>query len=111
MKKYDPKDIQWVDDGTIEGEDCPLQETVHDHEKKEDIWGEFLDWMEKRVRPHTRYSGFSDQANIVMELARREANRLNHEYIGTGHILLGLIRENNSDGAKLLGCNPLGAPA
>lgn len=39
------------------------------------------------------YERFTDRARTVMQLADREARRLNHEYIGTDHILLGLIAE------------------
>jgi ATP-dependent Clp protease ATP-binding subunit ClpA len=38
----------------------------------------------------------------VLELALREALRLRHRYIGTEHILLGLIREGEGVGALLL---------
>jgi len=38
---------------------------------------------------------FADRARKVMQLASREAFRLNHEYIGTEHILLGLIKEGS----------------
>src|SRR3954468_10851571 len=41
------------------------------------------------------YRGTED-VRRVMELAEREARRLYHEYIGTEHILLGLIREGNA---------------
>ena len=36
---------------------------------------------------------FTDRARKVMQLAEDEANRLNHEYVGTEHILLGLVAE------------------
>jgi len=38
---------------------------------------------------------FTPRAKKVMELALREANDLGHSYIGTEHILLGLIREGD----------------
>jgi len=37
-----------------------------------------------------------------MGFARREAQELNHEYIGTEHILLGLIREGNGVAAGVI---------
>ena len=37
-------------------------------------------------------SMFSDQVKQVMQLAREEAARLGHNYIGTEHLLLGIIR-------------------
>jgi ATP-dependent Clp protease ATP-binding subunit ClpC len=39
------------------------------------------------------YGQFTDRARTVMRLANQEAQRFNHEYIGTEHILLGLARE------------------
>ncbi|MCX8266981.1 MAG: hypothetical protein OTI37_05140, partial [Planctomycetota bacterium] len=41
------------------------------------------------------FDRFTQRARKVMGFARREAQELNHEYIGTEHILLGLIREGN----------------
>ncbi len=40
------------------------------------------------------YERFTDRARKVMQLANQEAQRFNHEYIGTEHILLGLIAGN-----------------
>jgi hypothetical protein len=41
------------------------------------------------------YERFTDRARKVMQLANQEAQRFNHEYIGTEHILLGLIKEGS----------------
>ena len=48
------------------------------------------------------YERFTDRARRVMQLANQEAKRLNHEYIGTEHILLGLIREGEGVAAQVL---------
>jgi hypothetical protein len=48
------------------------------------------------------YERFSDQARKVMQLANQEAQRLNHEYIGTEHILLGLLKEGSGVAAGVL---------
>lgn len=45
---------------------------------------------------------FTDRANKVMELANQEALRFNHEYIGTEHILLGLIKEGSGVASTVL---------
>jgi ATP-dependent Clp protease ATP-binding subunit ClpA len=45
---------------------------------------------------------FSKRAKKVLELSLREALRLGHNYIGNGHILLGLIREGEGVAAKAL---------
>jgi ATP-dependent Clp protease ATP-binding subunit ClpC len=48
------------------------------------------------------FERFTDRARKVMQLANREAKRLNHEYIGTEHLLLGLVKEGRGVGAHLL---------
>jgi ATP-dependent Clp protease ATP-binding subunit ClpC len=45
---------------------------------------------------------FTDQARRVVVLAQEEAGMLNHGYIGTEHILLGLIREGEGPAARAL---------
>ena len=45
---------------------------------------------------------FSGQARKVMALANMEAQRLNHEFIGTEHMLLGVINEGSGSGANAL---------
>ena len=41
------------------------------------------------------FERFTDRARRVVVLAQEEAKMLNHNYIGTEHILLGLIREGD----------------
>ena len=48
------------------------------------------------------YERFTDRARKVMQLADQEARRFNHEYIGTEHILLGLVREGGGVAANVL---------
>lgn len=48
------------------------------------------------------YEKFSDRARKVMALANQEAQRFNHEYLGTEHILLGLLKEGAGVGAAAL---------
>jgi membrane protein YdbS with pleckstrin-like domain len=48
------------------------------------------------------YERFTERARKVMQLANQEAQRLNHEYIGTEHILLGLVKEGSGVGANVL---------
>ncbi len=56
----------------------------------------------------SRFEKFSERARRVLTLAQEEAQHLNHSYIGTEHILLGLLREEEGMAAKVLvslGCN------
>jgi hypothetical protein len=48
------------------------------------------------------YERFTDRARKVMQLANQEAQRFNHEYIGTEHILLGLIKEGQGVAGHVL---------
>ncbi|MDR1964442.1 MAG: ATP-dependent Clp protease ATP-binding subunit [Planctomycetaceae bacterium] len=48
------------------------------------------------------YERFTDRARKVMQLANQEAQRFNHEYIGTEHLLLGLIKEGSGVAANVL---------
>jgi hypothetical protein len=54
-----------------------------------------------RSAPIGRYP-FDPRAKTVLELAMREALQLGHNYIGTEHLLLGLIREQDGFAAQLL---------
>jgi len=45
---------------------------------------------------------FTDRVRKVLQMAREEAARLHHEYVGTEHILLGLIREGEGVAAAVL---------
>lgn len=48
------------------------------------------------------YELFTDSARRVMQLANQEAQRFNHEYISTEHILLGLLKEGSGIAANVL---------
>ncbi len=48
------------------------------------------------------FERFTDRARMVMALANQEAQRFNHEYIGTEHVLLGLVKEGSGVGANVL---------
>ena len=53
-------------------------------------------------RPASGHIPFTPRAKKVLELALRESNQLGHEYIGTEHILLGLLREGEGVAAQVL---------
>tara|TARA_Y100001960_G_C14777595_1_gene884294 strand:+ start:203 stop:2659 length:2457 start_codon:yes stop_codon:yes gene_type:complete len=50
----------------------------------------------------SRFEKFSERARKVLSLAQEEAQRFNHNYIGTEHILLGLSKESEGVAAKVL---------
>jgi ATP-dependent Clp protease ATP-binding subunit ClpC len=53
-------------------------------------------------RERDRFEKFTNRARKVLSLAQEEAQRLGHSYIGTEHLLLGLIREGDGVAAKVL---------
>ncbi len=50
----------------------------------------------------SRFEKFSERARRVLSLAQEEAGELNHNYIGTEHVLLGLAREPEGVGTRVL---------
>ena len=58
---------------------------------------------ERRKMPEVdRFDKFTNRARKALHLAQEEAQRLQHNYIGTEHLLLGLIREGEGVAAKML---------
>ncbi len=49
-----------------------------------------------------KFDKFTERARKVLNLAQEEAQRFNHNYIGTEHILLGLVREGDGVAARVL---------
>jgi ATP-dependent Clp protease ATP-binding subunit ClpA len=61
-----------------------------------------VDFPIEAILVNAMYERFTDRARKVMNLANQEAQRLGHEYIGTEHILLGLIEEGAGVAANVL---------
>src|SRR5437667_12705126 len=55
-----------------------------------------------RMNDRDRFDKFTERARKVLSLAQEEAQRLQHNYIGTEHLLLGLIGEGEGVAAKVL---------
>jgi ATP-dependent Clp protease ATP-binding subunit ClpA len=55
-----------------------------------------------RCAPYAGRAPFTPRAKKVLELALRESKALHHQYIGTEHILLGLVREREGLAAEML---------
>ena len=53
-------------------------------------------------RPAINFGRYTERSYSVLLLAEQEAARLGHQYIGTEHILLGLLREGEGIGAGIL---------
>ena len=54
------------------------------------------------MKERERFDKFTERARKVLSLAQEEAQRFQHNYIGTEHLLLGLVREGEGVAAKVL---------
>jgi hypothetical protein len=54
------------------------------------------------MNDRNRFDKFTERARKVLSLAQEEAQRFNHNYIGTEHLLLGLVREGDGVAAQVL---------
>ncbi len=68
----------------------------------EEVRGEIEEIIGQGQSAHTGHIPFTPRAKKVLELSLREALQLGHNYIGTEHILLGLIAEGEGVGAQVL---------
>jgi len=57
---------------------------------------------DRRGNDRDRFDKFTERARKALHLAQEEAQRLQHNYIGTEHLLLGLVREGEGVAAKVL---------
>lgn len=56
----------------------------------------------KGGRDRDRFERFADSARLALAMAQEEARRLKHNFIGTEHLLLGLLRQNESVAVQVL---------
>ena len=57
---------------------------------------------DRRMNERDRFDKFTERSRKVLHLAQEEAQRLHHNYIGTEHLLLGLVREGEGVAGKVL---------
>jgi hypothetical protein len=89
---------------TLTREGCGLTETPF---KPADLYPQVFLWRRSIKVGGSQERGdmferFTDHARRVVVLAQEEARRLNHNYIGTEHLLLGLLHEGGGVAAKAL---------
>ena len=67
------------------------------------VWSSLsLERGAQQVNERDRFDKFTERARKVLSLAQEEAQRFNHNYIGTEHLLLGLVREGEGVAAQVL---------
>lgn len=74
------------------------------HASTRSVARRLLSWLPElpRSRRGAFFGRFTDRARAVVVLAQDEARRFDHNYLGTEHILLGLLREEQGVAAKAL---------
>ncbi|MEG0035100.1 MAG: ATP-dependent Clp protease ATP-binding subunit [Oscillospiraceae bacterium] len=75
---------------------------LRDNGLDEALVTELLERFVGRGAPGTPAQGLTPGAQRVIELSIMDANRLGHSYIGTEHLLMGILRESESAGARLI---------
>ncbi|MEG0941118.1 MAG: ATP-dependent Clp protease ATP-binding subunit [Oscillospiraceae bacterium] len=75
---------------------------LRDNGLDEALVTELLERFVGRGAPGTPAQGLTPGAKRVIELSIMDANRLGHSYIGTEHLLMGILRESESAGARLI---------
>src|SRR5581483_7684642 len=58
--------------------------------------------LRRRWDPRSLFERFTERARQIVVLAQEEARTLKHDHIGPEHLLLGLLREQQGMGAKVL---------
>ncbi|HXL02408.1 MAG TPA: ATP-dependent Clp protease ATP-binding subunit [Candidatus Atribacteria bacterium] len=66
------------------------------------VRAELENFVDQREYQSSREVAFTPRAKRVLELALDETRRLGHNYVGTEHILLGILREGEGVGAQIL---------
>ncbi|MEA4895696.1 MAG: Clp protease N-terminal domain-containing protein, partial [Oscillospiraceae bacterium] len=85
----------------LEGEGLGAK-ILRDNGLVDTLISELLEKFVGRGSPGTPAQGLTPDAKRVIELAIIDANRLGHSYIGTEHLLMGLLREPECAGARLI---------
>src|SRR5919198_489182 len=89
--------------GDEEAQDQPAEEAIKvamSKHARHPLKGQPLKAL--KTQPATPFEKFTERAREALSLARDEAKRFNHNYIGTEHILLGLLREGEGVAALVL---------
>ena len=69
---------------------------------RELIRDSIIKFVGKGEKDSTTVQGLTPRAKRIIELAAAEASRLNHNYVGTEHILMGILREYDSVASKII---------
>jgi hypothetical protein len=83
---------------------CIATFTLSAHNAVETLTSISVSWLKSFWKPSTTpVANFSPRAQQALALARREADRLNQNFVGTEHLLLGLIRLRQGTAVTVLG--------
>lgn len=107
--RFAPSDLQ----DYLQRQHLPAQLTDESNDKLNHPLDHFIQLLRKVIQPKQttpaqliarldRFDRFTKRARHVLTLAQEEARRLQHPYLGTEHLLLGLIQEGEGLAAKVL---------
>src|SRR5258708_1265698 len=91
-----------MQEGTMPGSCCMMECAVSLCITEGQVPSSAREKGEKQVNERERFEKFTERARKVLSLAQEEAQRLQHQYIGTEHLLLGLVREGEGIAAGVL---------
>src|SRR5258708_9772780 len=91
-----------MQEGTMPGSCCMMECAVSLCITEGQVPSSAREKGEKQVNERERFEKFTERARKVLSLAQEEAQRLQHQYIGTEHLLLGLVREGEAAATKVL---------
>ena len=77
-------------------------ELLRENGFEEDLVMDLIEKAAGRGAPGMPVQGLTPRCRRVIEIAVAEANRLRHSYVGTEHLLMGILREPESTAAHLL---------
>ncbi len=93
---------RYLQDGTLPGLQLGRKWLVSERQLVQFLEDETRRQTEQRRKGLNRFDQFTERARRVLTTAQEEATALNHNYIGTEHILLGLLRDSDGLAARAL---------
>jgi bifunctional DNase/RNase len=101
--QHDQESFQSPDEESSARSKHPIQDEDDDvpelSQEEKDVVQTFV---ESNQNDRERFDKFTERARKVLSIAQEEAQRFQHNYIGTEHLLLGLVREGEGVAAKVL---------
>lgn len=103
QSKNDKESFQSPDEESSDSSGQPIRdEEDREQEPSQEEKDPIQTFIRSNQDDRERFDKFTERARKVLSLAQEEARRFGHNYIGTEHLLLGLVREGEGVAAKVL---------